>query len=112
MLNFSLARTIYKKADIYLFDDPLSSVDSNVGRHLFNECIGPRSRLAGTTRILVTHQVDYLKEADWIILLRDVRQGETLSMHFIRIELIFRVKLKLKENQIPFLTLTIQGNRQ
>lgn len=73
-LFFSLARAAYRKADIYLFDDPLSAVDSHVGKHLFNQCIGPRSRLARlrTTRILVTHQVHFLKDADWVLVLKDV----------------------------------------
>lgn len=71
---FSLARAAYRKADIYLFDDPLSAVDAHVGRHLFNQCIGPRSRLARqkSTRILVTHQVHFLKDADFVLVLRDV----------------------------------------
>lgn len=72
---YSLARAVYRKADVYLFDDPLSAVDAHVGRHLFNECIGPKGYLArqNVTRILVTHQVHFLKEADWVIVLRDVR---------------------------------------
>lgn len=31
----SIARACYAEADVYLFDDPLSSVDAHVGAHLF-----------------------------------------------------------------------------
>lgn len=30
---------VYRKADIYLLDDPLSAVDTTVGKHLFEKCI-------------------------------------------------------------------------
>lgn len=72
---FSLARACYRKADIYLLDDPLSAVDAHVGTHIFKKCIGPKGQLArnGATRILVTHQVHFLKEADWLIVLNNVR---------------------------------------
>lgn len=33
------SRAIYKKADIYLLDDPLSAVDTRVGKHLYEKCI-------------------------------------------------------------------------
>ena len=33
----SLARALYHDPDIYLFDDPLSAVDANVGKHLFDK---------------------------------------------------------------------------
>ncbi|XP_037037714.1 multidrug resistance-associated protein 4-like isoform X1 [Bradysia coprophila] len=71
--RINLARTCYRNADIYLLDDPLSAVDAHVGAHLFNKCIGPGGYLARTnkTRILVTHQVHFLKDADWIVMLND-----------------------------------------
>lgn len=73
-IKISLARAVYHEADVYLLDDPLSAVDAHVGRHLFNKCIGPMGRLGrlGATRILVTHQVHFLKDADYIVVLRDV----------------------------------------
>jgi hypothetical protein len=39
-------------------DDPLSAVDSHVGKHLFNHAIC--DLLAGKTRLLVTHQIQFL----------------------------------------------------
>ena len=41
----SLARSVYFNADIYLLDDPLSAVDSHVGKHIFDEVIGPQGLL-------------------------------------------------------------------
>ena len=64
----NLARAIYKEADIYLLDDPLSAVDAHVGKHLFEECI--KKFLEDKVVILVTHQIQYLKEADNILVLQ------------------------------------------
>uniref|UniRef100_A0A668AYE6 ATP binding cassette subfamily C member 4 (PEL blood group) n=1 Tax=Myripristis murdjan TaxID=586833 RepID=A0A668AYE6_9TELE len=66
----SLARAVYQDADIYLLDDPLSAVDAEVGRHLFEECIC--GLLKEKPRILVTHQLQYLKAADQIVVLKEV----------------------------------------
>lgn len=41
----SLARAAYSQADVYLLDDPLSAVDSHVGKHLFEEVVGPKGIL-------------------------------------------------------------------
>ena len=41
----SLARAVYNDADIYLMDDPLSAVDSHVGKHLFRNVIGNQGML-------------------------------------------------------------------
>ena len=41
----SLARAVYSDADIYLLDDPLSAVDSHVGKFLFDNIIGPDGML-------------------------------------------------------------------
>ncbi|XP_012169298.1 ATP-binding cassette sub-family C member 4 isoform X1 [Bombus terrestris] len=67
----NLARSLYRQADIYLLDDPLSAVDTHVSKHLFEECI--QRYLAGKTRILATHQLQYVKNVDAIIL---IEQGK------------------------------------
>ena len=41
----SLARAVYFNADIYLLDDPLSAVDTHVGKHIFDKVVGPRGIL-------------------------------------------------------------------
>ncbi|XP_029169040.1 probable multidrug resistance-associated protein lethal(2)03659 [Nylanderia fulva] len=65
----NLARAIYKDADIYLLDDPLSAVDSHVSRRLVDDCIC--SFLKGKTRILVTHQLQFLQLVDKIIVMNN-----------------------------------------
>uniref|UniRef100_A0A915IRS2 Uncharacterized protein n=1 Tax=Romanomermis culicivorax TaxID=13658 RepID=A0A915IRS2_ROMCU len=67
--RINLARALYYDADIYLLDDPLSAVDAAVGRLLFERCIN--SYLRDKIRILVTHQLQYLKHADYVIVMKD-----------------------------------------
>ncbi|XP_020821464.1 LOW QUALITY PROTEIN: ATP-binding cassette sub-family C member 4 [Phascolarctos cinereus] len=67
--RINLARAVYQDADIYLLDDPLSAVDGEVGRHLFEYCIS--QTLHEKIRILVTHQLQYLKDASQILILKD-----------------------------------------
>ncbi|KFD58891.1 hypothetical protein M513_00054 [Trichuris suis] len=60
--RINLARAVYQDADIYLLDDPLSAVDTAVGKSIFESCL--LGHLKNKTRILVTHQLQYLKSAD------------------------------------------------
>ncbi|XP_067399370.1 multidrug resistance-associated protein 1-like isoform X2 [Emydura macquarii macquarii] len=69
----SLARAVYSNADLYLLDDPLSAVDVHVGKHLFEKLIGPSGLLKNKTRILVTHNLTLLPQADVIIVMEDGR---------------------------------------
>lgn len=63
----NLARAIYKEADIYLLDDPLSAVDAHVGKNIFENCI--QGYLADKICVLVTHQLQYLKAIENIVLM-------------------------------------------
>lgn len=65
----SLARAIYRDADMYLLDDPLSSLDASVSKHIFNHCI--LSHLKSKIVILVTHQVQFVHNARKILILND-----------------------------------------
>jgi ABC-type multidrug transport system fused ATPase/permease subunit len=65
--RISIARAVYQNADIYLLDDPLSALDSQVGHKVFDNCI--KTALKGKTRILVTHKLSILSEVDRVILM-------------------------------------------
>ncbi|XP_067675076.1 ATP-binding cassette sub-family C member 2-like [Haliotis asinina] len=75
----SLARAVYNDADVYLLDDPLSAVDSHVGKHIFDCVIGAKGMLKDKTRVLVTHNVRYLPGVDSIVVLGDGTVAETGS---------------------------------
>ena len=51
----SLARAVYNNADIYIMDDPLSAVDSHVGKHIFQKVVGEKgllkNKVCGTVRV-------------------------------------------------------------
>ncbi|XP_031342463.1 probable multidrug resistance-associated protein lethal(2)03659 isoform X2 [Photinus pyralis] len=65
----SLARAIYRDANIYLLDDPLSAVDAHVGKQIFEQCF--EVFLKGKTVVLVTHQLQYLQRVDYILVLHN-----------------------------------------
>lgn len=65
--RINLARSVYKKKDIYVFDDVLSAVDSRVGKHIMDECL--TGMLANKTRILATHQLSLIERASRVIVL-------------------------------------------
>ena len=75
----SLARAVYSNQDIYLLDDPLSAVDSHVGKHIFEQVIGPRGLLKNKTRILVTNSVAFLNQMDYIVVMKNGRISEAGS---------------------------------
>ena len=70
-VRISLARTIYNEPDIYLFDDPISALDANVGKKIMKHCIV--NHLKGKTRVVVTHALSYLKYMDRIVYMKSGR---------------------------------------
>ncbi|KAJ1982361.1 hypothetical protein H4R35_000316 [Dimargaris xerosporica] len=69
-----LARAIYQQADLYILDDPLSAVDPHVGRHIFDQAIC--GLLRNKPRLLVTHQLQFIRECDSVAVLH---QGEIVA---------------------------------
>lgn len=66
----NLARALYRRADIYLLDDPLAALDAPVARRIMSECFGqPNGFLLGKTVLLATHQLQAMRWAQKVLLL-------------------------------------------
>lgn len=52
--RINLARCVYSNADIFMLDDPLSAVDANVGKQIFDGVIGPDGILSNKVRFIIT----------------------------------------------------------
>ncbi|KAI9628445.1 hypothetical protein KEM48_011604 [Puccinia striiformis f. sp. tritici PST-130] len=75
--RINIARSIYFRSGIILFDDPLSAVDAHVANHVFEHAIRSSNYItdhSGTsrqTKILVTHALHLLPKVDEIICMND-----------------------------------------
>ncbi|KAK4879111.1 hypothetical protein RN001_007257 [Aquatica leii] len=67
--RINLARAVYKDADVYLLDDPFSAIDAKVGNEIFENCV--QKFLKGKTVLLSTHQLQYIKYADQVLLIQN-----------------------------------------
>ncbi|XP_040199694.1 LOW QUALITY PROTEIN: cystic fibrosis transmembrane conductance regulator [Rana temporaria] len=67
--RISLARAVYKDADLYLLDSPFSYLDLFTEKEIFESCIC--KLMANKTRILVTSKLEQLKKADKILILHE-----------------------------------------
>ena len=66
--RINLARCIYKEADIYLFDDPISSVDAIVFNKILNNLI--KNFLRNKTVIFASNDIKYLNFFDKVIFIQ------------------------------------------
>ncbi|CAB4400795.1 unnamed protein product [Rhizophagus irregularis] len=86
----ALARAVYARADVYLFDDTLSAVDAHVGKHIFDKVVGSNGILRTKARIFVTHGIHYLSKTDSVVMMRDgkiIEQGHFDSLMKLKSEL-------------------------
>ena len=73
----SLARATYARADLVLLDDPLSALDAEVGKTVFERVIGSEGLMGrnGSTRLLVTNALQFLPSCDGVLLLEGNGKG-------------------------------------
>uniref|UniRef100_A0AAY4D837 ATP-binding cassette, sub-family C (CFTR/MRP), member 8b n=1 Tax=Denticeps clupeoides TaxID=299321 RepID=A0AAY4D837_9TELE len=79
--RISVARTLYQQTNVVLLDDPFSALDVHLSDHLMQQGILKLLRVERRTVVLVTHRLQYLPHADWIIAMKDgtVQTQGTLS---------------------------------
>ncbi len=66
--RIALARCLYKEADLYLFDDPFSSIDNSVSQMIFENSFC--KFLKNKARLLVTNDITNLINVDKIIYMK------------------------------------------
>ncbi|SPP85605.1 ATP-binding cassette sub-family C member Sur [Drosophila guanche] len=71
--RIAIARSIYSSANVVIMDDPLSSLDNEVGDHIFQRCVRHMLQKSNRTFILVTQQLQLIKEADYVIVMKEGR---------------------------------------
>ncbi|XP_048341307.1 LOW QUALITY PROTEIN: ATP-binding cassette sub-family C member 8 [Sphaerodactylus townsendi] len=69
--RISVARALYQQTNVVFLDDPFSALDIHLSDHLMQEGILNMLRNDKKTIVLVTHKLQYLPHADWIIAMKD-----------------------------------------
>lgn len=65
----AIARAAFSRADVLVFDDPLSAMDAHVGRRVFDQVFC--GLLASKTRVFCTNQLQFCTECDRVYMLED-----------------------------------------
>uniref|UniRef100_A0A673APT6 ATP-binding cassette, sub-family C (CFTR/MRP), member 9 n=1 Tax=Sphaeramia orbicularis TaxID=375764 RepID=A0A673APT6_9TELE len=85
-----VARALYQNTNIVFLDDPFSALDIHLSDHLMQEGILKFLQDDKRTVVLVTHKLQYLIHADWIIAMKDgsvLREGTLKDIQIHDIEL-------------------------
>lgn len=72
----ALARAVYARAPVVLLDDPLAACDPRLAADIVESVIGPRGLLNESLRVLSTSQLEALREADQVLVMRQGRVAE------------------------------------
>ncbi|XP_054475486.1 ATP-binding cassette sub-family C member 8 isoform X2 [Anoplopoma fimbria] len=69
--RISVARALYQQTHVVFLDDPFSALDIHLSDHLMQDGILKLLKEEDRTVVLVTHKLQYLPHADWIIAMKD-----------------------------------------
>ncbi|CAG5927304.1 unnamed protein product [Menidia menidia] len=96
-----VARALYQNTNIVFLDDPFSALDIHLSDHLMQEGILKFLQDDKRTVVLVTHKLQYLIHADWIIAMKDgsvLREGTLKDIQTHDIELYDHWKTLMNRN--------------
>ena len=65
--RLSIARTFYKKPEIFIFDDCLSAIDARKEQDILKKL---KNESRGKTSIIISHRIATIKDSDYIIVLK------------------------------------------
>ncbi|AWO98299.1 putative ATP-binding cassette sub-family C member 9-like [Scophthalmus maximus] len=85
-----VARALYQNTNIVFLDDPFSALDIHLSDHLMQEGILKFLQDDKRTVVMVTHKLQYLIHADWIIAMKDgsiLREGTLKDIQTHDVEL-------------------------
>ncbi|XP_049616239.1 ATP-binding cassette sub-family C member 9 isoform X1 [Syngnathus scovelli] len=85
-----VARALYQNTNIVFLDDPFSALDIHLSDHLMQDGILKFLQDDKRTVVLVTHKLQYLIHADWIIAMKDgsvLREGTLKDIQTHDVEL-------------------------
>ncbi|KAM4569453.1 ATP-binding cassette sub-family C member 9 isoform 1-T2 [Odontesthes bonariensis] len=96
-----VGRALYQNTNIVFLDDPFSALDIHLSDHLMQEGILKLLQDDKRTVVLVTHKLQYLIHADWIIAMKDgsvLREGTLKDIQTHDIELYDHWKTLMNRN--------------
>lgn len=66
--KIAIARCLFKKGDVYLFDEPFSAIDAISEQNIIRKL---RNSINSSIAIFITHRYSSLLLADYILVLKD-----------------------------------------
>lgn len=81
--RISIARALYSSANVVILDDPLSSLDNEVGKFIFENCIKKMLLRYRRTTILVTQKLQLVNLGDYVSLIMFFFASLILMHHFL-----------------------------
>lgn len=104
--RISIARAVYARKKLAVFDDFFSSLDASTSEHVFTRVFGKEGilRRHGVTAILATHTIAFLPFADQVVMLdggRVLEQGPPERFHVGNSDLLDKVAASLDSIDEP-----------